>query len=44
VFGHGARFWEVVASRRPDHKVWRRWLHDHATELQRALDEVVDGP
>jgi predicted metal-dependent hydrolase len=39
VFGHGARFWDVVASRRPDHKVWRRWLHDHATELQRALDE-----
>jgi hypothetical protein len=39
VFGHGPRFWDVVASRRPDHKIWRRWLHDHATELQRALDE-----
>ena len=22
-------FWSVVASRRPDHKVWRRWLHHH---------------
>ncbi len=39
VFGHGPRFWEVVATRRPDHKVWRRWLHDHSTELHRALAE-----
>ena len=38
VFGHGPRFWEVVASRRPDHKRWRRWLHDHSTELHGALD------
>ncbi len=37
VFGHGPKFWEVVASRRPDHKKWRRWLHDHATELHGAL-------
>ena len=37
VFGHGPRFWDVVASRRPDHKTWRRWLHDHATELHGAL-------
>lgn len=40
VFGHGPRFWSLVASRRPDHRVWRRWLHDHSTELHRAL--VVD--
>jgi predicted metal-dependent hydrolase len=39
VFGHGPRFWDVVASRRPDHKAWRRWLRDHATELHGALDE-----
>ena len=39
VFGHGPRFWSVVASRRPDHKVWRRWLHDHSAELHAALDE-----
>jgi hypothetical protein len=37
VFGHGPRFWSLVESRRPDHKVWRRWLHDHATELHGAL-------
>jgi len=40
VFGHGPRFWEVVASRRPDHKVWRRWLHEHSTELHGALGET----
>jgi predicted metal-dependent hydrolase len=37
VFGHGPTFWSLVASRRPDHQVWRRWLHDHATELHGAL-------
>jgi predicted metal-dependent hydrolase len=40
VFGHGPRFWAVVASRRPDHARWRRWLHDHSTELHGALDEA----
>ena len=39
VFGHGPRFWAVVAERRPDHAVWRRWLREHATELHGALDE-----
>jgi predicted metal-dependent hydrolase len=37
VFGHGPRFWALVETRRPDHRVWRRWLHDHSTELHRAL-------
>lgn len=37
VFGHGPRFWSLVASRRPDHRTWRRWLRDHATELHGAL-------
>jgi predicted metal-dependent hydrolase len=37
VFGHGPRFWALVASRRPDHRLWRRWLHDHSSELHRAL-------
>lgn len=37
VFGHGPRFWALVATRRPDHRVWRRWLHDHATGLHSAL-------
>lgn len=40
VFGHGPRFWAVVASRRPDHAVWRRWLRDHSVELHGALDEA----
>lgn len=39
VFGHGPRFWAVVASRRPDHATWRRWLRDHSTELHGALEE-----
>jgi hypothetical protein len=37
VFGHGPGFWALVASRRPDHRVWRRWLHDHSTDLHHAL-------
>lgn len=37
-FGHGPSFWALVASRRPDHVTWRRWLHDHATDLHAALD------
>ena len=39
VFGHGPAFWAVVASRRPDHVVWRRWLRRHSHELHAALDE-----
>ncbi|HEX5147507.1 MAG TPA: SprT family zinc-dependent metalloprotease [Candidatus Limnocylindrales bacterium] len=39
VFGHGPRFWAVVAGRRPDHAVWRRWLRDHSTELHGALND-----
>jgi predicted metal-dependent hydrolase len=38
VFGHGPKFWALVASRRPDHRVWRRWLHEHSIELHTALD------
>ena len=37
VFGHGPRFWALVASRKPDHKVWRTWLRDHSLELHGAL-------
>lgn len=40
VFGHGPTFWAVVASRRPDHKVWRRWLRDHSHELHGALEDA----
>jgi predicted metal-dependent hydrolase len=42
IFGHGPRFWAVVATRRPDHLVWRRWLRDHSMELHGALDG--EGP
>jgi len=38
VFGHGPGFWALVASRRPDHVVWRRWLRTHSIELHGALD------
>lgn len=37
VFGHGPAFWALVATHRADHRVWRRWLHDHSTELHGAL-------
>jgi predicted metal-dependent hydrolase len=42
-FGHGPRFWALVASRRPDHLVWRRWLQDHSYELHAALDDVNEA-
>jgi predicted metal-dependent hydrolase len=42
VFGHGPRFWAVVATRRPDHVVWRRWLRDHSTELHGALADAPE--
>jgi predicted metal-dependent hydrolase len=42
VFGHGPAFWELVASRRPDHVRWRRWLREHALELHAALGPI-DG-
>ncbi|MEO6207294.1 MAG: SprT family zinc-dependent metalloprotease [Candidatus Limnocylindrales bacterium] len=44
VFGHGPLFWALVASVRPDHRTWRRWLHDHATGLHAALVPRPDPP
>jgi predicted metal-dependent hydrolase len=41
VFGHGPRFWALVARRRPDHRVWRRWLREHSVELHAALEPLV---
>ena len=38
IFGHGPSFWALVASRRPDHLTWRRWLRTHSLELHAALD------
>ena len=37
VFGHGPRFWDLVATRIPDHAVHRRWLRTHAADLHAAL-------
>jgi len=37
VFGHGRRFWDLVATRIPDHAVHRRWLRTHAADLHAAL-------
>jgi predicted metal-dependent hydrolase len=42
VFGHGPHFWAVVASRRPDHLVWRRWLRAHSLEIHAALSDAGD--
>jgi predicted metal-dependent hydrolase len=39
VFGHGPRFWSVVAARRPDHRLWQRWLRDHAFELHSLFED-----
>ncbi len=44
VFGHGPRFWALVAARRPDHVAWRRWLRAHSHELHAALDGPAAGP
>jgi len=41
VFGHGPRFWALVASRRPDHLADRAWLRRHAHELHAALEPVA---
>lgn len=43
VFGHGPEFWAIVATRRPDHRKWRKWLRDHSFELHSALDEAALG-
>lgn len=39
VFGHGQRFWDLVASRVADHLAWRRWLRRHSYELHAALGD-----
>jgi predicted metal-dependent hydrolase len=38
VFGHGPRFWELLATRVPDYVTWRRWLRRHGPELHATLD------
>ena len=40
VFGHGPRFWALVASRGPNHLADRAWLRRHSHELHTAFDSV----
>ena len=40
VFGHGPRFWALVAARRPNHLADRAWLRRHSHELHTALEPV----
>jgi predicted metal-dependent hydrolase len=44
VFGHGPRFWALVASRRSDHATWRRWLREHSNELHGTFDASTPEP
>lgn len=47
VFGHGPRFWALVASRRPNHLADRAWLRRHSHELHAALepgDRLAQSP
>lgn len=39
VFGHGPRFWALVAEHRADHRAWQRWLREHAFELHALFEE-----
>lgn len=43
VFGHGPGFWDLVASRIPDHARHRRWLRDHAAALHAAVRRLPDA-
>jgi predicted metal-dependent hydrolase len=39
VFGHGPKFWTLVASRRPGHLADRAWLRRHSHELHATLED-----
>lgn len=42
VFGHGPRFWELVAARRPGHLADRAWLRANSQTLHTALEAWPD--
>ena len=42
VFGHGTRFWQLVATRRPGHLADRAWLRHNSQALHGALDPWPD--
>jgi predicted metal-dependent hydrolase len=43
VFGHGPRFWALVASRRPDHLADRAWLRRHSHAIHTAFEPMATG-
>jgi predicted metal-dependent hydrolase len=43
VFGHGPRFWSLVASRRPGHLADRAWLRRNSQLLHGALEAWPDA-
>ena len=43
VFGHGPKFWQLVASRRPSHLADRAWLRTHSHALHAALETRLDA-
>src|SRR6185503_6206050 len=43
VFGHGPRFWALVASRRPGHLADRAWLRRNSQLLHGALEAWPDA-
>jgi predicted metal-dependent hydrolase len=43
VFGHGPRFWDLVASRRPNHLGDRAWLRRRSHELHAALEDPAEA-
>jgi len=44
VFGHGPRFWSLVAARRPAHLADRAWLRRNSHAIHSALETWPDGP
>jgi hypothetical protein len=41
VFGHGPKFWALVAARRPSHLTDRAWLRRHSHALHSALEDMT---
>jgi predicted metal-dependent hydrolase len=43
VFGHGPKFWKLVAAHRPSHLADRAWLRTHSHALHTATDARQDA-
>src|SRR4029078_10460868 len=44
VFGHGPRFWALVAGRRPGHLAARAWLRRNSRAIHSALEAWPEDP